>query len=545
MTAPTGARAKALGAYYTDGRVARFLVRWAARRPTDLVLDPSFGGGAFLEAAAAHLQTAGGSGAQVFGVELDPRTYEASARDLDPASRIPRENLVRSDFFDLEPAGLPTFDAVVGNPPYIRFQSFSSRERERALEAARREGVRLSGLSASWAPFLVHSARFLGRGGRMAMVVPAELGHASYARPVLEFLCRSFRSLRVIGFDRSLFPELSQETILLLAEGGREPFEGLHWQTLRDASSLEDASEDHPEATRLDHEALIEGKQSFSTALLAPRTSSLYRELALSESTLRLGAVARVGVGYVTGDNGFFHLRPDTAAEKGLPGTALAPAAFRGRALTGLAFTREDWESAASEGSAGYLLRLGRDQAVSGAVADYLQHGVRSGVAKRYKCRTRHPWYAVPGAAPPDAILTCMSGRAPRLAANGAGVVVPNTLHAANLVPESPLTARQLALTWYSSLTALSAELEGHALGGGMLKLEPVEARRVALVRPGTPSTVDLEQEVDTLLRRGALDAVRDLVDDELLVSGAGLDRREVAALREGHKKLQQRRLRP
>ena len=35
-------RAKALGAYYTDGAVADFLVRWAVRSPADRVLDPSF-----------------------------------------------------------------------------------------------------------------------------------------------------------------------------------------------------------------------------------------------------------------------------------------------------------------------------------------------------------------------------------------------------------------------------------------------------------------------------------------------------------------------
>jgi len=33
-----------------------------------------------------------------------------------------------------------------------------------------------------------------------------------------------------------------------------------------------------------------------------------------------------------------------------------------------------------------------------------------------------------------------------------------------------------LAALWQTLLTRLSAEIEGHALGGGMLKIEPSEA---------------------------------------------------------------------
>jgi hypothetical protein len=36
---------------------------------------------------------------------------------------------------------------------------------------------------------------------------------------------------------------------------------------------------------------------------------------------------------------------------------------------------------------------------------------------------------------------------------------------------------------WNRPLTALSCELEGHPLGGGMLKIEPREAQRIALSR--------------------------------------------------------------
>jgi hypothetical protein len=45
----------------------------------------------------------------------------------------------------------------------------------------------------------------------------------------------------------------------------------------------------------------------------------------------------------------------------------------------------------------------------------------------------------------------------------------------------SSLTARAAAVAWQSSLTRLSTEIEGHPLGGGMLKLEPREAGQLLL----------------------------------------------------------------
>ena len=43
------------------------------------------------------------------------------------------------------------------------------------------------------------------------------------------------------------------------------------------------------------------------------------------------------------------------------------------------------------------------------------------------------------------------------------------------------LSGEQLSTAWGSVAGRLSCELEGHPLGGGMLKLEPGEARNVLL----------------------------------------------------------------
>src|SRR5947209_9941564 len=209
--------AKTFGAYYTDEEVANFLVRWAIRSKDDAVLDPSFGGGVFLRASASRIYTLGGTPSrQVAGVELDAAAFE-EAGDF----RISQGN-----FFDIGAGDgdqwLGTFDAVVGNPPFIRYQRFSGADRRKALSRAAEHGVTLSQLTSSWAPFIVHSAAMLKRGGRLAMVVPYEIVHARYAKPVLEFLAARFRELSLLTFTEPLFPSINEATVLLLADGKDE-----------------------------------------------------------------------------------------------------------------------------------------------------------------------------------------------------------------------------------------------------------------------------------------------------------------------------------
>ena len=110
-------------------------------------------------------------------------------------------------------------------------------------------------------------------------------------------------------------------------------------------------------------------------------------------------------------------------------------------------------------------------------VRDYLDRGEAEGIEKAYKCRMRSPWYSVPHVYKPDAFLTYMSGFTPRLVANDADAFAPNSLHVLRLHGTPEMTSDVIAALWQTSLTRLSVEIEGHALGGGMLKLEPTEAR--------------------------------------------------------------------
>ncbi len=108
---------KLRGGYYTPQPLADYLCNWAIRRPDDLVLEPSCGDGSFIRAAAPRLSTSG----SITAIELvadEIAKAQRSLADIDPSIEWKC-----GSFFDFAPQHLPSpsFDVIVGNPPFIRF----------------------------------------------------------------------------------------------------------------------------------------------------------------------------------------------------------------------------------------------------------------------------------------------------------------------------------------------------------------------------------------------------------------------------------------
>ena len=157
------------------------------------------------------------------------------------ASRRVDAEVVTADFFAWAAGTDRRFAAAVGNPPFIRYQRFSGRARRRALEYCAGQGVRLSGLCSSWAPFVVGASRLLKPGGRLAFVVPAEIGHAVYAKEVVRYLLGAFARVEVIAVREKLFPDLSEDCWLLRASGFGGRSEAIHFARLDSLNAEERA----------------------------------------------------------------------------------------------------------------------------------------------------------------------------------------------------------------------------------------------------------------------------------------------------------------
>ncbi len=528
MTA-SASQQKALGAFYTDRLVAENLIRWALTRPDETVLDPSCGDGVFLEASFARLRELGATAPQVWGIDIS----EAPLRVC--AQAIPKSHLLQQDFFSVPPSQIPQFDCVVGNPPFIRYQTFTGSQRKQALKRAAEAGAKLPELSSSWAPFIVHATRFLRPGGSLGMVVPVELGHAQYAREVLKTLAANFREITVRMFRDKLFADLSQSTILLQCRGYRQPCESF---TIVSSDNIDG---NHEEREQVDLELIHKGKLRFAWYVISSQARELYKHLSGRRGVIRLGKIANVGIGYVTGHNDFFHLSEHEKKHYAITNKYLRPAILAMSGFSGLEFQKTDWLRRRTAGEKSYLLAIPpiAESALPDSLQRYLQVGLKLKVPARYKCDIRDYWYSVPHVHVADAFLTYMSGQFPRIVGNRDRLVAPNTLHLVRFLDGNAMTP-YVTTGWLSSLTRLSCELEGHALGGGLLKLEPSEAKQVLVPMPTGQQVSRLIPQLEQGLAGGDTSGVADIADRYVLRTRLGLTKSECLLLREAADKIEQ-----
>ena len=451
--------AKENGAYYTPHPVAKLLVQYAVRKETDQLLDPSCGDGRFI---ALHKVSV--------GVERDNLAADFASE------RAPFAEIHRSDFFSWASTTSERFDCAAGNPPFIRYQTFAGEVRNRALQTCRELGVRFSGLASSWAPFLVVSASLLRPGGRMAFVVPAAIGHAPYATPLIEYLVGHFHTVRIVAVREKLFPRLSEDCWLLLADGFSGKTDHIKFVSV---DCLGDVIPSSPVRWVTVDEWRNSWNHCLRPFLLNDSERAMYLDITQSNQSVRLGKIANVGIGYVTGANEFFHLKPSEASRWEIPDVYLQPTVRSGSALRDQVLSNEMVDAWRVEDEAAFLLNIPKTDKLPTSIKRYLKSPLGLKARSAYKCQNRTPWYSVPDIRIPDFFLNYMSGEAPRVVRNDARASCSNAIHAVKM--NSMRDGIRLIECWDSTFTKLSCEIEGHPLGGGVLKLEPREACRVAL----------------------------------------------------------------
>ena len=508
---------KARGAFYTPTEIAEHLAKWAIRDATDVVLEPSCGEASLLQAAWKRLEylapDSASVGGSILGYEIDAIACSEASRTL--AALGAKATVETADFFDVAP--VPRADVVIGNPPYIRYQSFSGRARAKAQRAALAGGVRIDGLASSWAAFVVHASRFLKDDGRLALVLPAELLHARYAAPVRRYLMRRFREVTLVLFEKLVFPEVTSEVVLLLAEG----------RGGTDSISLTQVSDTHG----LSNDSITQrvwtpnsDDTKWSAALVGNESLQPYEDALASVAFAPLADWGAPCLGAVSGNNRFFRIRPSRAAALGLEEEDLLDVLPpRSRALRGLNYSHATHRELTVHDEPTMLFHP-RSDSLSAAGKAYIRFGEDEGVDRAYKCRVRTPWWRVPLPRTADIFITYMSHEGPRLVTNGGGVQALNSVHGVVLNNHKRLGKDLLPLAALNSITSLGAEIVGRSYGGGVLKLEPREAGKLPM--PTGSLLVAHESELRAikatagpLLRAGKLDDLRARVDGVLLSS--------------------------
>lgn len=486
---------KLRGGYYTPVDLASFAAQWVSEISPESILEPSCGDGAFLQALSnCSMEHASITAIEFNEVEADKSRHRSAALGLNA-------NVISADFLEWAIREMPNsgarFDAVLGNPPFIRYQYLPDFFQIEAEVIFSELNCKFTKHTNAWVPFVLASISLLRPGGRLAMVVPSEIIHVLHAQSLRKFLAQECSKVVLIDPEEIWFEDTLQGAVLLMAEKKKkasDSTEGLGLIPVRGRSFLQKSPDQMFRDARPISGRAIESK--WTRAFLSSSIIDIIDETEDSSSFSTFGKIASVNVGIVTGANKFFLVDDETVKKYNLENWS-HPMFGRSEHAPGVVYDAAQHRRNKSSGlPANFLWFPDSSVMKNKSVAEYIKSGEAEELHKRYKCRIRKPWYTVPSVYSSSVGMLKRCHDAPKLVLNKAGAFTTDTAYR---IEVEKIPANAFVSNFINPLTALSAELEGRTYGGGVLELVPSEIDK--LLVPTLKKAVTSISEIDRMAR--------------------------------------------
>lgn len=396
---------KKYGQFFTEERVARFMIRWtlSGTSSSAFMFDPSFGLGVFHDAARSL-----GFRGEYRGAEIDPKIF-SFFQDHNDAQGCYVDNV---DYLTVWKTAYP---AIVCNPPYMRFQKVAGRV-DVLSTFQKKLGIKLSGYTNIASAFLVKSISELSEGGRLAYIMPLEFLNAGYGKVVKRLLLEqgSLSAIVRIDCERDAFPDATTSVGVVLFEK-RKSNAPVRFFVVNDLDQLENL-QDGDAVSNVSAISLQPDEKwlrFFDRSLKTPH----------AEHLVSLSEYGRFSRGIATGANEFFALNRETVARLGLANSEISPCITKSAQIRKSVFRPSDLSCIAEKNAAVFLLNL--NGALSDGAQAYVEYGEQQGFNGRYLTRTRSPWYKVENRTPSPLLFGVFS--------RGGFKVIRNYTNALNL----------------------------------------------------------------------------------------------------------------
>ena len=529
---------KLRGGYYTPIDLAHYLSKWVSEKKPMNILEPSCGDGVFLHALVPQVPDS----ATITGVELDPEEAKKAGERVG-LSKKPLVDVKCADFLKwyLEnDQKIEYFDAIVGNPPFIRYQYLSKEDQmfsERIFDKCNLPFTRHTN---AWVPFIIASLSLLKPGGRLAMVIPSEILHVLHAQSLRYYIGQHCKRIIIIDPEEIWFEGTLQGAVLFLAEKKQNVNE--HATGLGIIPTVGKSFLDKSPSVYFDKANFINGKTvegKWTRALLTRKELDIFDGITRNNSVYRFTDVAKVDVGLVTGANKFFLVDDDTVKRYKLEKWS-HPMFGRSQHCPGILYDGRQHQENSELGLPSNFVwfDVSDISELPGNAIEYINIGEGEELHTRYKCRIRNPWFKVPSVYSTPIGLLKRAHNMPRLIYNEIEAYTTDTAYR---ITTHNIDEKKLVYCFINSFTALSSELEGRHYGGGVLELVPSEIEQLYIPVPN--KTRLAMKTLDKMIRTKSSNEILEYQDAKVL-TGLGLSDSEIACMQNSWNRLRNRRQR-
>lgn len=512
------------------------MVKLATKKPYTTVLEPSCGDGVFLD--CLYDQDLIDSDTRITAVEIEPLEAQKVAKKHPNDERL---RVVCEDYFDFYRQNRnKRYDLILGNPPYIRYQYLTEKQREIQSEILTSHGMKSNKLINAWVAFLVSCVQLLENNGTIAFVIPAEILQVAYAEDLRLYLSNNLDAITLITFKQLVFPDIEQEVLVFVGEKGgvRKGIRTIEIENLQGLQSLD--------IDEFNYQEIMHVKEKW-TKYFVSTESHVLQTIRSDDRFIQFSDYGVINVGITTGNNKYFSIDETTEEAFDLSSVTL-PLIGRSSHAHGIYFTESDWRDNVRLGKRAMLINFPNipiEEYKEGHVR-YIKYGEENEENTGYKCSIRDRWYIVPSVWIPDAFFLRRNNLYPKFVLNKCGAVSTDTMHRIKFFDD--VNADDVLLSYYNSISFAFTEVCGRSYGGGVLEILPGEMGKIML--PRIDETVDsglkkeLLETVDDIVRKNDdIEKALDIVDQKLLVEALGIEECLCKNCRVIWKKLQKRRL--
>ncbi|MDE5936206.1 MAG: N-6 DNA methylase [Ruminococcus sp.] len=528
---------KLRGAYYTPLQLANAMVSLVASDNIESVLEPSCGDGVFLDSLAALGKI--NDIPNTTAVEIESDEAEKVRNNFKDNKNV---SVLNEDFLDFYQRvyGKETYDLILGNPPYIRYQYLTEEQREIQSNILTSHGMKSNKLINAWVAFLVACVQLLSDNGKIAFVIPAEILQVVYAEDLRLFLSNQLSKITLLTFEQLVFPDIEQEILVFIGEKGKEE-KGIRIIELNNLEDFEKLDLNSNGFQKLKHV-----KEKWTKYFVSAEEIKIIQSIREDKRFTKFSDLALINVGITTGNNTYFSVDKETTEKYELSSVTL-PLIGRSSHAHGIYFTDNDWKENIESDKKAMLISFPDTpyEEYPDKHKDYIKFGEDNEQNKGYKCSIRDRWYIVPSVWIPDAFFLRRNNLYPKFVLNRCNAVSTDTMHRIKF--NDGVNAENILLSYYNSISFAFTEICGRSYGGGVLEILPGEVGDIMLpVINNIDSKIKtkLLKQINTIVSKNDdIEKALDIVDQKVLIELLGIDKEICSSCRNIWRKMQKRRL--